>query len=328
MSDEKRTMLEEDFAEFSARVRRVCKRAATLTLSAALIAGALLILSVILVFTTRFFLVPSGPASLTQDLVFDYTSTSPVAKASFVREKFGERQSQTSNVRERMLSPRQNFDVEIEFIVPNSEYNFDVGMFQVDAKMKTRQGKTLVDASRPGIVKYTSKEVKWLKTIVWWPLHALGLIDEQQNIQITMVKNYKENAEAPFTDIEVTMKPRAGSTKLPQIYEARAIIHLSMGIFVKILYFYPMTSFVIIVGLLWSSLSCFAFFVTALSLLIMGTQLDETVGLSTSKSREQSKYAGAIADAMDSVVSSQAPGHVNRADLLDEGLRRRNVASS
>ena len=91
--------------------------------------------------------------------MFDYTSTSPVAKASFVREKFGERQSQTSNVRERMLSPRQNFDVEIEFIVPNSEYNFDVGMFQVDAKMKTRQGKTLVDASRPGIVKYTSKEV-------------------------------------------------------------------------------------------------------------------------------------------------------------------------
>ena len=156
MSDEKRTMLEEDFAEFSARVRRVCKRAATLTLSAALIAGALLILSVILVFTTRFFLVPTGPASLTQDLVFDYTSTSPVAKASFVREKFGERQSQTSNVRERMLSPRQNFDVEIEFIVPNSEYNFDVGMFQVDAKMKTRQGKTLVDASRPGIVKYLS----------------------------------------------------------------------------------------------------------------------------------------------------------------------------
>ena len=73
MSDEKRTMLEEDFAEFSARVRRVCKRAATLTLSAALIAGALLILSVILVFTTRFFLVPTGPASLTQDLVFDYT---------------------------------------------------------------------------------------------------------------------------------------------------------------------------------------------------------------------------------------------------------------
>ena len=37
----------------------------------------------------------------------------------------------------------------------------------------------------------------------------------------------------------MTMKPHAGSARLPQIYEARAIVHLSMNFVAKLLYFYP-----------------------------------------------------------------------------------------
>jgi hypothetical protein len=45
------------------------------------------------------------------------------------------------------------------------------------------------------------------------------------------------------------------------------------------------------------------------------------------KPDEIGKYARAIADAMDSAESSQAPAHTTNG-MMDEGLRRRNVSPS
>ena len=176
MADEKPTLLEHEWVEFSARVRRVCKRSAALTLSAAIISFGLLIASITCVFALRYIVVPRGPASLSQDLVFDYTAAAPVARVSFIPQKFANT-GESKPRKGRIVSAKQNFDVDIEFVVPDSEYNVNVGMFQVNAKLLTPSGKTLLERSRPGIVKYTSKEVKWLKTIVWWPFHALGFIE-------------------------------------------------------------------------------------------------------------------------------------------------------
>ena len=88
MADEKPTLLEHEWVEFSARVRRVCKRSAVLTLSAAMISFGLLIASITCVFVLRYIVVPRGPASLSQDLVFDYTAAAPVARVSFIAQKF------------------------------------------------------------------------------------------------------------------------------------------------------------------------------------------------------------------------------------------------
>jgi len=314
--------------EFSARVRRVCKRSAVLTLSAAMISFGLLIVSFMCVFLLRYIVVPRGPASLTKDLVFDYTAAAPVARVSFMAQKFANTE-ESKPLKERIVSPKQNFDVDIEFVVPDSEYNVNVGMFQVNAKLLTPSGKTLLERSRPGIVKYTSKEVKWLKTIVWWPLHALGLIDEQQNVRVAMVQNYREDNESPFTDIEVTMKPHAGSARLPQIYEARAVIHLSMSFIASVLYFYPIASSIVLVGLFWLGLSFAAFTSTVISLLITGSKIDERDAKPPMKPTEISKYAAAIADVMDSAESSHEPAHTTSASgMLDEGLRRRNISPS
>ena len=326
MADEKPTLLEHEWVEFSARVRRVCKRSAALTLSAAIISFGLLIASITCVFALRYIVVPRCPASLSQDLVFDYTAAAPVARVSFIPQKFANT-GESKPRKGRIVSAKQNFDVDIEFVVPDSEYNVNVGMFQVNAKLLTPSGKTLLERSRPGIVKYTSKEVKWLKTIVWWPFHALGLIEEQQNVRVAMVQNYKEDSESPFTDIEVTMKPHAGSARLPQIYEARAIVHLSMNFVAKLLYFYPIASSFVLVGLFWSGFSFAAFVSTVISLLIMGSKIDEKDAESPMKPDEIGKYARAIADAMDSAESSQAPAHTTNG-MMDEGLRRRNVSPS
>jgi seipin len=330
----KPSLLEEDWIAFSARVRGVCKRSAKITLNAAFTSLVLLLLSIFTVLLVRFVVVPRGPVSLTQDLVFDYTTQAPLARASFLEEKFA---NVPVNFQEdsskRILRPKQSFDIDVEFTVPESDFNVNVGMFQVNVKLLTPGGKLLLESSRPGIVKYTSKEVKWLRTIVWWPFHALGLIEEQQNVRVTMVKNYQEDSETPFTDIQVIMKPHAGSSKLPQIYEACATIHLSMNIFAKALYFYPLTSFVVLVSLLWSGLNFTAFSLSVISLLVMGSNMEvpSTTTASGSVTTSKSKYDTMIADGVDLAKASQAgspPVSEVTRDLLDDGLRRRNVAGS
>ena len=84
----KPSLLEEDWIAFSARVRGVCKRSAKITLNAAFTSLVLLLLSIFTVLLVRFVVVPRGPVSLTQDLVFDYTTQAPLARASFLEEKF------------------------------------------------------------------------------------------------------------------------------------------------------------------------------------------------------------------------------------------------
>ena len=326
-TEETKSALDGEFAAFSARVRRVWKRSASFTLSAALTSFALFLGSVVLVALTRYIVVPRGPASLTRDLVFDYTAATPSAKASFVVEKFANLRLEP-DVRRRVVNPKQTFDVEIEFVMPESEHNAHVGMFQVNAKLLTPGGVELLGHSRPAIVKYTSKEVKWLKTIVWWPLHAIGVIEERQTVRVTMVERYKEDAASPFTDIEVTMRPHAGSSKLPQIYEARAIIHLSMSQFARVLYFYPIFSSVVLVVALWCSSSMMAFVCLMFFLVVSSSKMDEDdIRPSPVRTKEAAKFDRAIADAMDSLDSSmsgQAPAQVTNGNrLLDDGLRRR-----
>jgi len=323
-----KSLLEDDFAQFSARVRHVSKRAAMLTLSAAMVVMGLFTASVFVVLIMRYIVVPRGPASLAQDLVFDYTAQHPLATASFTPEKFANaRATSIEDLNMRIVNPNQEFEVEIEFTVPESEYNADVGMFQVHTKMLTPNGKTLHESSRPGVLKYTSREVRWLKTIVWWPLYAFGFIEEQQNVHVMAVKKYREDRETPFTNIEVTMKPHAGSTKLPQIYEARVRINLSMGMLAKALYFYPIISFGVLVMMFWSSFTFIAFSFTVISLLVMGTKIDDSV------EHVPSKYDAAIADAMDTDITSKKPSVTSvstgsTGSILDNGIRRRNIADS
>ena len=318
-----KSLLEDDFAQFSARVRGVSKRAAMFTLNAAMVVMGCFMVSVFVVLIMRYIFVPRGPASLAQDLVFDYTAQHPLATASFTPDKFANvRAPSVEDLNTRIVNPNQEFEVEIEFTLPESEYNAHVGMFQVQTKLLASNGKKLHESSRPGVLKYTSREVRWLKTIVWWPLYAFGFIDEQQNVHVTAVKKYREDRETPFTNIEVTMKPHAGSSKLPQIYEARARINLTMGMLAKALYFYPIISFAVLVMMFWSSLTLIAFSFTVISLLVMGTKIDDSV------EHVPSKYDAAIADAMDADITSKTPTvtSVSTGSILDDGIRRRNVA--
>jgi hypothetical protein len=100
-----------------------------------------------------------------------------------------------------------------------------------------------------------------------------------------------------------------------------------MNFVAKLLYFYPIASSFVLVGLFWSGFSFAAFVSTVISLLIMGSKIDEKDAESPMKPDEIGKYARAIADAMDSAESSQAPAHTTNG-MMDEGLRRRNVSPS
>ena len=317
------TVLDDDFAEFSARVRGAWKRSATFTLSAVVTSLVMLMVSTMAVGVTRYVVVPRGPASLTTDLAFDYTSTAPTARASFAAVKFANVEPGEGA---RILSPKQTFDVEVELVVPESEYNVNVGMFQVNAKLLTSTGQKLLERSRPGMVTYTSREVRWLKMLTRAPLHAMGMIDERQSVRVAVIENYKEDAASPFTSIEVTMKPHAGSEKLPQIYEARATIHLSMSRFASALYFYPIASSLILIGALWSSSSAVALVCLLFYVLINGSNMYETKTQPPVTLNQKLKHAGAIADAidsMDSTLSAHAPEQVNATSILDHGLRHR-----
>lgn len=159
------------------------------------------------------------PVVMREKLNFDFTDLNP--KAAFV---FGGMGGERKSNEYDGVPVGHSFYVSVELLVPDSDYNRDIGVFQIMAQVISSNGKIIASSSHPSMLQYRSHPVRLMHTFMMGFPILLGLTRETQKIKVQML-NYKEDSHLRTEAIRITLMPRAGTPHLPQLYEAEILMH-------------------------------------------------------------------------------------------------------
>ncbi|GAB2299013.1 hypothetical protein Dimus_033088 [Dionaea muscipula] len=184
------------------------------------------------------------PFRLKQALNFDYTQSSPVAFVPImgcpamacvncVVKAVG------GNVGAmRVIHPNHKLQATIEMSLPESDYNRNLGMFQVRMEFLGTNGKALASSSHSCMLQFRSDPIRMLlmffKVI---PLVA-GYVSESQTLKLTF-NGFTEDV-VPTACLKITIEQRAefgtGGAGIPQVYDAFLLVQSELPFLKRILW--------------------------------------------------------------------------------------------
>ncbi|KAL2924811.1 Seipin-1, partial [Bienertia sinuspersici] len=172
------------------------------------------------------------PLLVKQKLYFDYTNVNP--EAVFVFKGDG-------------VPVGHTFHVSVVLLVPDSDYNRDIGVFQLMAEVMSTDGRLVTRSSQPLMLQFHSYPIRLMRTFIMGIPILLGISRETQNIKVQMLR-YKEDNIVRTDAVKITLMPRAWTPYLPQIYEAEIQLHSKLPRFKELVYNWKWTFYV------WTSL--------------------------------------------------------------------------
>jgi len=123
------------------------------------------------------------------------------------------------------------------------------------AEVISTNGKVIARSSRPSMLIYQSHPVRLMRTLLMsFPL-LLGLTHETQKIAVQLLK-YKEDNLIRTEAIRITLMPRAGTPYLPQLYEAKIVVHSRLPWMKELIHNWKWTFYV------WTSLHIYIMLLT------------------------------------------------------------------
>lgn len=192
------------------------------------------------------------PVVVKEKLQFDFTDFNPQATFVFDGGVAGERKRKQQLA---MVPVGHTFHVSVELLVPDSDYNRDIGVFQIMAEVISTNGRIIAKSSHPSMLIYQSQPIRLMHTLLMgFPL-LLGLTRETQKIMVQMLK-CKEDSLIRTEAIRITLMPRAGTPYLPQLYEAKILVHSRLPWVKELIHDWKWTFYV------WTSLHIYVMFLT------------------------------------------------------------------
>ncbi|XP_076955134.1 seipin-1-like [Bidens hawaiensis] len=155
------------------------------------------------------------PVHLQERLYFDYREAHPSAVLDFGIEEYDKLG--------KSVPVGHSCNVRLVFVMPESDYNRDIGMFQVVAESLSMNGDIITSSSRPCMLRFRSHPVRLMQTFVMAVPLFLGITSETQTVNVPLLK-YKERYYHRTQFIKISLVPRAGTPFLPQVYEAKLIV--------------------------------------------------------------------------------------------------------
>lgn len=183
------------------------------------------------------------PVYMRESLQFDYTDAHPTALLSF-----GDGAA---------VPPGHTIYVSLALLMPDSDYNRDVGIFQLTAELISTQGKVIAKSSHPSMLRFRSWPIRYTRTFFMGVPLLLGIISETQRVTFPALK-HKEASFPRTGDIRITLMPRAGTLSLPQFYDAELIVNSRPPWAKEVVYRWKLTFCV------WTTLYIFVMFVVFL----------------------------------------------------------------
>ncbi|KAL5566730.1 hypothetical protein UlMin_029894 [Ulmus minor] len=152
------------------------------------------------------------PVFVRESLYFDYAEAHP--KAVF---EFGGHKRKLDGV-----PVGHTFSVSLGLLMPESGYNRDIGVFQLSAEILSTNAHVVKKSSLPCMLRFRSLPVRLARTFILSLPLIMEITSETQKLTFEIL-NHKEGY--PRTEaIRITLIPRAGTTYLPQLYEAEIVV--------------------------------------------------------------------------------------------------------
>ncbi|GLT95521.1 hypothetical protein SLE2022_131990 [Rubroshorea leprosula] len=190
------------------------------------------------------------PVHVRETLYFDYTLVNPTAEFCFGPGSRGQGKAQMG------VPVGHTFHVSLVLLMPESDFNRRIGVFQLNAELVSSNGKVIVRSSHPCMLQFRSLPIRLGRTFLLGAPLLLGLTSETQKISVDML-NIKEGNRRTKA-VRVSLVPRAGTSSLPQLYEAEILIKSELPWTKRLVHNWRWTLYV------WTSLYVYIIFLVIL----------------------------------------------------------------
>ncbi|TXG48606.1 hypothetical protein EZV62_024481 [Acer yangbiense] len=161
------------------------------------------------------------PVFVREKLFFDYTNENPEAVFFVGGDGFGGKKSTRRN--SMGVPVGHTYQLCVVILMPESDFNRDIGVFQLTAEVLSINGDVIAKSSHPCMLHFRSSPLRLTRTFLMGVPLLLGISDETQKLTIRILRHKEGN---PRTEaIRVILSPRAGSSWLPQLYEAEILLN-------------------------------------------------------------------------------------------------------
>ncbi|XVF30317.1 hypothetical protein REPUB_Repub16aG0046400 [Reevesia pubescens] len=193
------------------------------------------------------------PVFVREKLFFDYTEVNPKAVFCFSGGGF----DGSSCMKRQMAVPvGHTFHVYLVLLMPESDFNRHIGVFQLTTELLSTDGKVIAKSSLPVMLRFRSLPVRLARTFIMGLPILLGISSETQKIKIEILR-YKEGHPRSEA-VRVILAPRAGTSSLPQLYEAEIIMNSQLPWTKQLVHDWKWTLYV------WTSLYVYMLFLIVL----------------------------------------------------------------
>lgn len=97
-------------------------------------------------------------------------------------------------------------------------------LYQLTAELISVQGSVITKSSHPSMLRFRSWPIRYARTLLMGVPLLLGIIAETQRVTFPALK-HKEATYPQTEDIRITLIPRAGTSALPQFYDAQVVVN-------------------------------------------------------------------------------------------------------
>ncbi|KAK7394662.1 hypothetical protein VNO78_15197 [Psophocarpus tetragonolobus] len=160
------------------------------------------------------------PVSVKEYLHFDYAQAHPTALFYFNGVKSYKGHLKKKNI---SVPVGHSFFASLVLVMPESDFNRELGMFQLTAELLSANGNVIAKSSQPCMLRFRSSPIRLARTIMMGVPLVLGISGETQNINVEILRHKEDYRRS--NAIKVTLHPRAGTSYLPQLYEANVMIN-------------------------------------------------------------------------------------------------------
>ncbi|XP_020580774.1 seipin-3 isoform X1 [Phalaenopsis equestris] len=184
------------------------------------------------------------PLQMIRSLSFDYTKASPDALVMLMPCNtagcgldFVGKAGFTENVAARAIPPNHKLQLTISLTLPESDYNINLGVFQVSVEFISTKGKITSRSSKPCMLRFKSSHIRFMETFIRSGPLLAGYSSESQVIDLRL-SGFTEGYE-PTMSVRIVLEQRAGfmlGAGIPEIYSASLKLESKLPILKRIIW--------------------------------------------------------------------------------------------
>ncbi|ONK80295.1 uncharacterized protein A4U43_C01F16040 [Asparagus officinalis] len=148
----------------------------------------------------------------------------------------------------RALQKNHRLQLVVSLVLPESDYNRKLGMFQVRAELLSASGKVTHSSSQPCMLRFKSPHIRFVETFLRTGTLLAGYSSESQIINIKMTGFVEGNDPTVCVRIIIEQraeyKPGAG---IPEIYAASLKLESQLPLMKRMIWNWRITIFIWVV---------------------------------------------------------------------------------